>query len=333
MQVKNISLVALALAAVTALSACPGKKPPSESVALREPAVSSQPRLEPGEQVVEGVSESGEAATAETLDQKAIDAIPEGDEISGQWFALYGSSFGGPVKFDYANGHVIDFKENNSADWIIRRDGSQVAVIPTRYRLDGGSLVLDFNQESLFDSRDFSSQTPLGFGRDKEIGLSAGRDSVVGLSGGRDKEVGLKENLPAGSPNELKLALISDGRFLALTDAFNHLMVYGRVKNPGTSLASGLKGDWQGHMRPQERFDASFSLDGTRVSAVLAEGRGNFEGVLTQGYVVGEISRGETRELAAILPETADALNGVYTPAPYNELRLQFDFSRAPAQS
>jgi len=349
MRVKNLILISLASLALAALSGCPAGSRTTKSQLAGQPegpVVSSQPSPgveESPEVAAEAASESGEAATAVAPSSEELDAIPAPGELDGQWFALYGSGFAGPVKFDYANGHVIDFKADGRADWSVRNNGSVVATVQTRYKVDGATLLLNFSPSKFGETTEFSSSTPLGFGRDQAIGLSAGRDKEVGLSGGRDKEVGLSggrdhevglsAELDEGKDTELKLALLSDGRFLALTDSFNHLMVYGRVNNPGTKLAAGAAGKWQGHMSQHDSFEASFSLQGSQVSATLDNGKGSFSGVLTQGYFVGEINGPQGKELAAILPEDEMNLNGVYTPEPYNELRLHFDFARSASQS
>jgi hypothetical protein len=268
---------------------------------------------------VEVNSGDGKSASAE---QPKLDAVPEEDELKGRWFALYGRSGISPAKYTYEDGHIVEFLGNGKAAWIIRRGGAPISNIPSSFSLQGDRMSMEFDP-ALDTSREFGQYTPLGFGRDQEIGLlSAGRDDEIGLAESR------KDKAPKG-PALLDFEVSSDGQFLSIKGGEGQLMVYGREDVENADEVPDFNGEWTGHMSRTEIFPADFKLKGKNLEVKYGKsGMGSFRGSFTHGYFVGEMVSEREASFAALTPTENGAINGVYSPDPFNDIRLHFDFTR-----
>jgi hypothetical protein len=319
-------LYAAAMLAAALLAGCPAKKDATGDTAgmVRKSAVTPEPQASGGDAAAVEASKAGEEPTSQPPVASEHNSIPEDGELVGKWFSLFANQLGGPHLYTAVEGHTLDFTENGKVVWAMTGVGKHGPTMVTTYRVEGQELVLSYQPNGLSTGDGLASSTPLGYGRDKEVGLD---------SAGRDKEIGLSDNkspaIREGDGNrELRLGISSDGRYLGLADQFGQITVYGRMKNPGKEFTKNLAGDWSGHSAPNEPFRALFKINGDEVTASIDGGRKKFEGHIVNGYIAGELTEGDKTVLAALLPESEGTINGAWTGDPDWNLNLEFDFVR-----
>lgn len=313
-----------ALLGLCLAGACPAKQEPADTGKVSgKPVVS--PRPVP---LAEGESEVAAAGTEATGTSHApppekLDSIPEDGDLVGKWFSLFAKGFGGAHLYSSAEGHTLEFTSEGQVIWSLRGVPNTGPGMRTPYRVEGSEIIISYREDEFSRNTALAAATPLGFGRDKEIGLtSAGRDKEIGLT---DEGTALQSG---GDKRELRLVMTSDGRYLGLADQYGHLTVYGRETNPGKDFTEGIEGEWHGHAAPNSSFTARFELRGDEVIATLDDGKSKFSGHVVNGYIAGELSGADGVKLAALLPEDTNTINGVTAGGPDWQLQLHFDFSR-----
>lgn len=316
------NLILLGLLALSLLAGCPSTKEGTDSQGNLQgkAAVSGKPQVGTAEQAPVAASESGEAPTSAAPPAEQMDAIPQDGELTGKWFSLFAQQFKIQHLYTSVEGHTLDFGKDGYVTWALRGMSRAGVGMRTPYRVEGDAIILTYSESELTHNSALAA-TPLGFGRDKEVGLD---------SAGRDKEIGLvdKGASPSGdTQKEIRLTMVSDGYYLALSDEFGNVSVYGRDRNPGKANLQGLPGKWAGHAAPNEQFGADFSIAGDEVSAKLDNGK-TFKGRIVEGYVVGELTASDSVNVAAILPVDAHTLNGMFMENPGWTPQLHFDFMR-----
>jgi hypothetical protein len=322
---KGVTALALLTLAVL-LAGCP--KPAVKDVVISGKPTGTEVSGAPagGTETPAASAEDADSETAPAVEAAPdTDPVPDAGELTGKWFALYGRHTLGPAEFTYEDGHTVEFFPDGTAVWSIFRSGADISHMGSRFSLRGDTLSMTFSPAE-DSSKEYSQLTPLGFGRDQEIGLT---------SAGRDQEIGLADQQAGGEARgayKLDLDVSSDGQFLSMTGDGGKLMVYGRDDSPSAGSVPAINGEWLGHMSAHETFPATFEINGSDLTMTYGGddpvgARGTFRGTFTHGYFVGELVSEREPSFAALTPTATGALNGVYTPDPYRELKLHFDFT------
>ena len=167
---------------------------------------------------------------------------------------------------------------------------------------------------------------------DDEIGLAtAPKDEEIGLTGSHmDDEVGLTSGggKVGFTPLLRSLEFSLDGNFLAVSDQFGHLTVYGRVQADPPASPPELSGEWLGTAGSLSGEPVSFEWDGKELIGDLGLGGSVFTGSYNSGYFIGTVEGGAVQAMVALDPLSASDLNGTYCAAPYGETSPVYDFMR-----
>ncbi|MDQ3023808.1 MAG: hypothetical protein M3R04_05405 [bacterium] len=248
-------------------------------------------------------------ASAEPISEPAAEIAgnrrahtPSKAELEGKWFALYGGVGAASGTYTYENGHQIEFMGNGMARWSMGGGND----LSSKWEVNTGEIVLSIeNPDQLGDSY---KATPLGFGRDDEIGLMSASGERSGL--------------------KYRFKPLLDGGFLALMGRNGEMMVYGRVNNNAPDSAPDVSGSWKLVPATGQIHDAEVKAVDSMLQARWGSYRSQFEGNYTHGYWVGTVTSTGGMAFAAVHPGSSGGLDGVISTEPYNEMATTFDFSR-----
>jgi hypothetical protein len=266
------------------------------------------------------IVEAPESADATTPDAtEAPPATPGGEEtgetahkpttkeLEGKWFALYGGIGVGARTYTFENGHQLEFLDNGMAIWELAGTGGDQFQVVSKWNMTSGDIILSVDKRG--DISKGVEQTPLGFGRDDEVGLTGSQ---------------------AETPRPVfRFTPEMDGAFLALKGMKGELMVYGRVENANAESVPDVSGDWVLVSAPGQQDDVTVKMVARQMETSWGPYHNTFKGKFSNGYFIGPITSSAGTAYAAVMPKPDGTLDGVISTEPYNKWQATFDFTRA----
>jgi hypothetical protein len=296
-------IIGLALAVAAISTGCPKPKPETQDTALTTGTEVTTPETTAP---VDAASTEGAPADTQSADASSGDSFhtPQKGELTGTWFALLGNGKFGGSTFTYDSGHRIEFLPSGAAIWMLGDKSAE-----SSWSLGGGQLAVIMGPGE--DITSFGKITPLGFGRDDEVGLLS-----ADAPGEKDKTMGFSFKPKV------------DGPVLALIGKQGELMVYGRADNGSAENAPDVSGNWKLTPAVGQSYDAAVKMQGNQMVAEWGPYHSRFVGDYTHGFFVGRISSSGGTALAAVAAAPGGQLDGVISMEPFEAVEPTFDFTR-----
>jgi len=269
-----------------------------------ETADASAPAADSGQ----GQASDGEPAVANGEATGETAHKPTTKELQGKWFALYGGTGMGAKTYSYENGHRLDFLDNGMAIWELSGNGGNALHVVSKWNATSGDITVTVDKPDSLTKEGIKS-TPLAFGRDDEVGLTATNGETP--------------------PAVFRFTPELDGQFLALKGTKGELMVYGRVDNPVGANVPDVSGNWTLVSAPGQQDDVKVTVTGDTMETSWGA-HNNFKGKYSRGYFIGMVTSPTGSAYAAVMPRSDGTLDGVISTEPYDKWQSTFDFTRAP---
>jgi len=233
---------------------------------------------------------------------------PDTKELQGKWFALYGGIGMGAKTYSFENGHQLEFLDNGMAIWALTGNGGDQMQVVSKWDLNSGQISLSIDKPDSLGKPGVAN-TPLAFGRDDEVGLTAANGEP--------------------QPVVFRFTPEMDGGFLALKGMKGELMVYGRADNGSGKNVPNVAGNWVLVSAPGQQDDAKITITGDTMEAEWGSFHSVFKGKYSHGYFIGIVTSTAGTAYAAVQPKTDGTLDGVISTEPYSKWQSTFDFTRA----
>jgi hypothetical protein len=274
-------------------------------------------------QVVETPEQTADATTPPGTEAKPAEgqpAVPGGEatgetahkpsakELQGKWFALYGGVGMGAKTYSYDNGHQLEFLANGMAIWDVSGKGDAAQQVVSKWDATSGDITVTVDKPDSLSGDSFKS-TPLAFGRDDEVGLTAADGKA--------------------QPAVFRFTPEMDGGFLALKGMRGELMVYGRVDNAVGANVPDVSGDWVLVSAPGQQDDVKVTVTGNTMETSWGAYHSTFKGNYSRGYFIGMVTSTAGNAYAAVTPGPNGTLDGVISTEPFDKWQSTFDFTRA----
>ena len=240
--------------------------------------------------------------------------------VAGTWVALFGRAEAGVFEAYKVNGYVLKLGSNGEFS-IVATNGkpanevlepaymNQNVIASGTYKADGERVL--FSSFTLTGTGDISGYTPLGMGRDDEIGLlgkeqeGMGRDDEIGLVDkekegmGRDDEIGLLDEGQSDSQGVSEYMALRKDAYLVLINRESHCFVFGDAvlgQQAGDIPSGAAVASFAGEM-----LDSQLAANGDILTLEMGPRAGTLNASKYFGYYTGRTEGAEMTSYAALL--------------------------------